>query len=979
MTSTTTTSNPKSDGDRFLSLASLRAAHSELLKLHREQGNEPEVLAEIEQFMNKGQATGALLDSEDDRWAAQSLLDYWSSLLYRAGQEPPDATLADFDPSLAPDLSDDLCPYMGLEAFQEKNQNLFFGRQRLIDKLLKHLATNRLLIVVGSSGSGKSSVVLGGLLPQLLSGAIPGSQNWVYYAPLVPGSEPLTTLARRLKPTNVSATEWIPQQVSAFKQNPNHLVQLVEQPDQQPVVLIIDQFEEVFTLCRDDEARQALARNLSNFIQAPTPRNTLILTMRTDFESQFVRTPALHSLFEQSHIRVTALDASELRETIERPAEMVGLRFEEGLADALLSDVLGEPAALPLLQFTLLKLWNNRERNRVTWETYRRLGGGRLALAKSADEFYNNLIPEEQLTVRRILLRMVRPSEGLEVTSKRIPRKDLYLSGEARDRVDRVLDKLVQARLVRSTEGDTLDDAQVEVAHEALIRNWPRLVDWLEDERIALRQRLRLTIAAEQWYTKRRDSSALLRGILLEEARSHRDLNALETEFVEASISIERLKRSRLIVSVTSVFLLLSATSFFALYKAVQFQQQKMKSEQRLIEVELLQKADEVKGLLSNTPEDGLVLAIQITGQSQDTLGRVPVPIQESLRKATEAALSLQTGIGSSVAAFSPNGKIVATASENGIVQLWDRQGKLIKQLPQEHKGIITSVVFSPDGRGLATASADKTVRLWNTSTGQPIGQPLLGHEDTITSVVFSPDGRRLATASADKTVRLWDTNTGQPIGVPLRGHSDSITKVTFSPDGQLILTGSEDNTVRLWNALTGHLLRILISQSSEVTSVAFSPNGRLIASASADGTVALWNREGLLLKTFVGHTSWVTDIAFSPNAQLLATASLDGTIRLWNSDGKLLNTLRNPGGSVTSISFSPDEKAIISSGRDGTTRLWDLQGNIIEEISQNGSWKTLLSFACNGLRDRPVLTNPKNSIAVDAKDTCQKYVWSAK
>ncbi|UBF28522.1 NACHT domain-containing protein [Kovacikia minuta CCNUW1] len=537
MSDAATTLNPTVDRNRFPSLTALRAAHSELLKLHREQGDAPAVLAEIEQLIHKGRSTGALLDSEGDRWAAQSLLDYWSSLLYRAGKEPPDASLVDFDPSLAPELSDDLCPFMGLEAFREKNQNLFFGRQRLIDKLLKHLETNRLLIVVGSSGSGKSSVVLGGLLSRLLNGAIQGSQNWFYYAPLVPGSNPLATLAQRLKPANASATEWISKQVSAFKQNPNHLVQLVEQPDHQPVVLIIDQFEEVFTLCQDDEARQALIRNLLNFIQTSNSRKTLILTMRTDFESQFVRTPDLLPLFEQSYIRVTALDAGELRETIEKPAEMVGLKFEEGLVDALLADVLGEPAALPLLQFTLLKLWDNREYNRVTWEAYRRLGGGRLALAKSADEFYNSLIPEEQLTVKRILLRMVRPTEGLEVTSNRIPRKELYLSGEAHDRVDRVLDKLIQVRLVRLTEGETSDDTQVEVAHEALIRNWPRLIDWLEDERLGLRQRFRLTDAAEQWQARGKDVNALWRGGLLQDVESYEDLSHLEAEFIQESMN----------------------------------------------------------------------------------------------------------------------------------------------------------------------------------------------------------------------------------------------------------------------------------------------------------------------------------------------------------------------------------------------------------------------------------------------------------
>ncbi|MBW4472568.1 MAG: hypothetical protein KME45_19680 [Stenomitos rutilans HA7619-LM2] len=415
----------------------------------------------------------------------------------------------------------------------------------MIDKLLKHLETNRLLIVVGSSGSGKSSVVLGGLLPRLLAGALPGSQKWFYYAPLVPGSDPLAALARRLKPPDAIATEWIPKQVSAFQQNPNHLKQLVEQADHQHTVLVIDQFEEVFTLCQEDKVRQALIRNLLNFVQAPDARNTLILTMRSDFESQVARIPTLKESFESASIRMTALDAGELRETIEKPSELVGLKFEDGLVDALLNDVLGEPAALPLLQFTLLKLWDNREHNRITWKAYSELGGGRQALSNCADQFYDHLIYEEQKTAKRILLRMVRPTEGLEVTSNRIARKDLYLESEARDRVDRVLDRLIQARLVRQTEGDTPEDTQIEVAHEAIIRNWSRLVGWLDDERVRLRQRLHLRAVAEQWQSRERDRNLLLRGAILEEAQRYDDLNRLEINFVRRSQQAEQRRKIR--------------------------------------------------------------------------------------------------------------------------------------------------------------------------------------------------------------------------------------------------------------------------------------------------------------------------------------------------------------------------------------------------------------------------------------------------
>jgi len=955
------------DAISFPSLSSLRSDHSELLKRHREIGSTSEMLAEIEEFIYRGRATGALLDTDEDRWASQSLLDYWSAILYRAGRESPDATLAEFDPALAPELDDARCPYLGLEAFREEKSNLFYGRQGLLEKLVNHLKKNRLLSVVGSSGSGKSSVVLGGLLPALKAGALPGSENWHYYSPMVPGVNPLENLARLTQPRDVNATGWLQQQVESFQRDPNHLAKRSNDFGNRLSVLAVDQFEEVFTLCREDNLRQAFIDNLIGLIQSPGVRHTVILTMRTDFESQVARVPVFKDLFEQAQVRVTALDASELREAIEKPAELVGLKFEEGLVEALLQDVLGEPAALPLLQFTLLKLWDNRDRNRVTWETYKRLGGGRQALARSADEFYEQLIPEEQVTVKRILLRMVRPTEGLEVTSNRIQRKTLYQAGEARDRVDRVLDKLIQARLVRLSEGNTPDDAQIEVAHEALVRNWPRLVNWLEDERVNMRQRLRLTVAAEEWKARRKDRSALLRGALLEDAQKYEDLNELEKEFIRHSGRAELNNRRLILATVTGVFVTLAGLTTFAFI-------QKSIAERKVIELTLLQQADKVNALLSIAPEDGLVFAIQVIGQSQSQLGRVLNPVQDSLRKAIEVAIFNHQGSANSIA-FSPDGKIIATATVDGNVRLSELNGKEIATL-RGHQGAVTSVAFSPDGKTIATASADKTIKLWSTE-GKEIAT-LKGHSNAVTSVTFSPNGKFIVSASNDRTVKLWNTSTGKEIKT-LTGATDSVTTVAISPDGKYIVSGSADKTVQLWDTSTGKAIKTLIGATNSVTTVAVSPDGKDIASGSADKTVKLWDTAtGKVIRTLVGHEDFVTAVAFSPNAKYIASASLDGTIRLWDlSSGVPVKTFHNPGGAVTAVAFSPDGKTIVSSSRDGISRLWNLQAEPVGKISQGDDWKTLLEVACNNIRDRSVFVNPPNNSAREAKSTCQKYVWN--
>jgi len=520
----------------FLSFPSLRDTHRELLKQKREERKENEPFwADVQEFLQRGEAAGAFLDDDEERLSAQNLLDYWHNQLYHAGREGPEAILAEFDPTTQPEIPDSRCPYIGLDAFNEENFHLFFGRSNLIGDLMRQVTVNRLIAAIGPSGSGKSSVVLAGLIPRLKKGELPGSSTWHYYPTIVPGSAPLARLARLLQPESAPTEEWVPDQIDLLRENPDRLSELVDQFNTSPAVITIDQFEETFTLCHDEEERAAFLDNLLRLVRTRGQRHVVIVTMRVDYESYLNKVPLFQSLFEQGEVRVAAMNGGELREAIEKPAELVGLKFEDGLVDALVREIVGEPAALPLLQFTLLQLWDTRERNRVTWETYRRLGGVMQALANTADHLYDNLLPEEQVTAKRILLRIVRPSSGLEFTRSRIQRRVLYQSGEAQDRIDRVLDKLIHSRLIRLTEGLTSSDDQIEVAHEALVRNWPRMSEWLEEAAVSLRQRQRLTTQAEEWDRLGRDPGALLRGTLLTDAKQYDDLSPLETEFVTIS------------------------------------------------------------------------------------------------------------------------------------------------------------------------------------------------------------------------------------------------------------------------------------------------------------------------------------------------------------------------------------------------------------------------------------------------------------
>jgi len=473
--------------DAFPTIFDLRATHTALLTRQRHGAATEEIAGDVRDFVRRAQVTGAWLDVDEQRDAAQGLIDYWVTTLYRASIEiDDDATLVDFDPDLAPTLDDALCPYVGLSSFRETDSNRFFGRRQLVGVALEKIHTHRFLALLGPSGSGKSSLVLGGVLPALKNNGLEGSANWRYLPSIVPGSEPLKNLNAAYGGTKPAANE--------------------------VVVVTIDQFEELFTLCDDLAVRDAFAKEL---VALSAAGHVVIVTMRSDYDSRLASTGELAALFEKGDLRATPLTAAELREAIEEPAKLIGLKFESGVIDALIRDVLGEPAALPLLQFTLWKLWQSRDHNRITLAAYRKLGGGRAALANSATALYDGMIQQDRDTLRRLLMRMVRPAAGAEVTSSRVRIAELLQIGDDPNRVQRVIDRLLAERLVRITGDD-----QLEVGHEALIRNWPLLVSWLEHKKAEMLELRRFESLAEEWERFGR-ASGYLDAEQLKEAESY--------------------------------------------------------------------------------------------------------------------------------------------------------------------------------------------------------------------------------------------------------------------------------------------------------------------------------------------------------------------------------------------------------------------------------------------------------------------------
>ena len=906
----------------FPSFNSLRAAHSEMLKQYRQSGNNPEMGKVIQDFIIKAQATGALIDGENDRMASQSLLDYWATHLYQMNIASPETTLAEFDSNLAPDLPDALCPYRGLNAFGETDAGVFFGRQRLVKTLVKHLENSRLLCVVGPSGSGKSSTVRAGLVPALKNGDLKNSQDWIYLPIMVPGSKPLNTLARIVEPQENKDKSWERETASALADDPKHLVKLCNKNFSNPVVIVVDQFEETFTLCTSDSERKAFVDNLVSLTLDPKTNHIVILTMRTDFENKVSLLPDFQPLFEQNLVRVMPLNASELRSAVEEPAKKIGLKFEEGVVDALLSDILGEPAALPLLQFTLLRLWDLRDHNRITWESFRRLGGARQALAKSADDFYNNLIPEEQRTAKRILLRLVRPGEGLEITSNRVLRCDLYYKAEAIDRIERVLDKFVKARLLRLTRGTEECDDQVEVAHEALVRNWPTLVNWLEEERVNIRERQRLTTAAERWQTLNNDPSALLRGVLLEEAQRYEDLNNLETAFLQASeaaLEAEKAaeeavrqrelndarriaeesearrkaeedraqlaekanhqlnRRNRIITAIGFVALVAAVIALIATGFAVS------NANQAVI----------AKDSALNSFNTAVVANIQLSGQNATIAAGATMvasaSTQENIQRTTaEAAKVIATQQQAVIIAATQTVAVQATDQAQTVLYAQQQSELASSRLGDQALSVATS---QPDlGLLLAVKSITGTVsfegqgKLLDALRTQPrLKAYLRDGASAVAMVAFTqPDGN-LVSASEDGTIRIWDIKTRNVlISFPLKGFAQ-LNSFAYNPPTGLLAAGG-CSTFDFSGRCTNGLIRfttlegenapsidVSTLQSGSVTSLAFNANGTQLISGGENGVEFVWNVPSLNsnqteikpLYSFIGHKEPVYTVAF--------------------------------------------------------------------------------------------------------------------
>jgi WD40 repeat protein/class 3 adenylate cyclase len=819
-------------------------------------------------------------------------------------------------------------PYKGLESFQPQDAEYFFGREELIADLAERLSNGSFLAVVGPSGSGKSSVVRAGLVPAIWTGAhgLAPQRDWKVVI-LTPGAHPLEELAVRLATERGLSPGSV---LEDFRRDPHNLCLIIRQLllDASPeakVVLIVDQAEEVFTLCHDEEERRLFVELLAHAAEE-NAQTMVILALRADFYGHCATYPSLAALVQDHQSLVGPMRQGEVRRAIELPATRAGLQFEEGLVARILDDVGGEPGSLPLLSHALLETWSKRQGHTMTMNAYLESGGVHGAIARTADAVYEQLEPEQQELAKRIFLRLAEPGQGTEDTRRRASLTELLPGGDEQTAVEEVLDILARARLI--TVGLDL----VEVSHEALIREWPLLRRWLDEDREGLQLHRRLTDDASEWNRYDRDPGMLYRGARLSAATEWADdreqlLSPDEREFLDAARAARESelehsrRRQRRLLGVAITLAVLLALALAAALFALN-QRSKAQREERSATARALVRGAE--GELNQRVDLALLLGLEAERTSSTPEGRSV--LLSGLQHAGRVVQFLRGHEGPvSDVAFSRDGKLLASIGEQGGARIWDARTRRPVGAPLGQSG--DAVAFGPGTLFASGSSTAGTVQLWDARTRR--AQVEFDAGSTVTDLEFNPDGTLLAVATGLGGVLVWDLDARRLLGERFTGPtSRPPTAVAFSADGRQLAAAFAE-TARIWNVRTR--ARVDVSSRSTIESLAFSANGNTLAAARLNDPPALWDlRRPSAPPRALANVGNALAIAYSSDGRRLAAGTAQGPVMLL--DARTLRPLPVPleghTGPVRSVAFSPTGAALASASDDETVILWDAQSD---------------------------------------------------
>ncbi|HEU5035039.1 MAG TPA: AAA family ATPase [Mycobacteriales bacterium] len=836
----------------------------------------------------------------------------------------------------APDPTDS--PYRGLASFDVEDGDVFFGRERLVAELISRLAGANLLGVIGASGSGKSSALRAGLLPALESGVLPGSEHWTV-ALLRPGEHPMRALDRALWST---LPEAVTEQLGDGEPDLGRIRTLL--PDGSRLIVVVDQFEEAFTLCQDESERARFLAALSDAGGSTAMGVAVVVAVRADYYGRVAIDSGLAALIAGNHVLVGPMTAEEYRRAIVQPALRVGAVVEPELVDDLVAEVLGEPGALPLLSTALLELWEHRDGRTLRRASYVDTGGVHGAVARLADDVYESFDENQQRIVRAVMLRLAGPGLGDAVVRRRVSLSEFDVDRD--HEVRRVLDVLAARRLV------TMSDGTAEVAHEALLREWPRLQAWLEEDREGRRLRAHLAAAAQEWVANAKDEGELYRGARLSAAldwTTHHtsELNEVEREFITASreqtqATLHRQQRQNrrlrgLLVGVVGVLVLALIAGGVALVQ----RQSAQRSARQALARQLGAEAVSVPRI-----DQAMLLAREgvLLDKTSDTAGTLLATL---LRSPTlQGTMTMPIQVRPQRVALGADGSKLAVVGNDGKVYFFDTK---TRRLTDNH------AYGDWGGAGLWTVGSDFAFDRYdpkaNSYTIEVVDAKTLQHRKTLQfsklflntpttspACVSSTDGSRFtcgyAETSPDRSqdkqsyLESWDlrSSSHRLRKVPGRG----MDVVGALPDGQVV--AATDNaivTVDGASLATKRRLAVHLGQGTGTV----SPDGSTIAwqaggpTDEVSSTYSLLDvATGRLTATPAAHVAGIQAMGFDPSSHYLVTTGDDARVVVSDAHtGAVVDTLTGHSGRVLGLAFSSDGKTLYTCALDGAIFVWDL------------------------------------------------------